>query len=163
MPTAYIALGSNLGDRLAVLRAAARALAASPDVRVTATSPVFVTAAVAAEPQPAYLNAAVRVETTLAPRALLGRCLEIEAALGRVRPPGKDKAPRTIDLDLLLWGDAVVAEPGLAVPHPGLLARGFVRAPLAAVAAPGLRHPQTGEALDAYPATPGVEETADRL
>ena len=110
-----------------------------------ARSPLFETEAVADDPQPRYLNAALRVETELPPRALLALCLEVERALGRQRPPGRRRAARTIDLDLLLYGDLVLEEPGLRVPHPELLARPFVRVPLARVAAPGLRHPQSGD------------------
>jgi 2-amino-4-hydroxy-6-hydroxymethyldihydropteridine diphosphokinase len=149
MAVAYLALGSNLGDRLGLLRAATAALEGE-GVRVVARSAVFETAAVADEPQPAYLNAALRVETALGPRALLERCLSVEAALGRVRPQGRSGAARTIDLDLLLHGSARVDEPGLVVPHPRLLERAFVRAPLAQVAEAGLRHPVTGEALDGF-------------
>lgn len=153
MATAYVGLGSNLGDRLALLRAAARALDDGP-VRVVARSPVFETAAVAPEPQPPYLNAALRLETDLDPRALLLRCLAVEAALGRERP--RPLAARTIDLDLLLHGSAVIDEPALVVPHPRLVERSFVRVPLALVAEPGLRHPVTGEPLDHFPAPPDV-------
>jgi 2-amino-4-hydroxy-6-hydroxymethyldihydropteridine diphosphokinase len=145
--TAYIALGGNLGDRLANLRAAAAALAASPGIDVAARSAIYETAAVAATPQPDYLNAVLRVKTDRTPRATLDLCLQIEAALGRMRPPGRDKEPRTIDLDLLLHGAAVLDEPGLRLPHPGLLLRPFVLIPLADVAAPGLRHPVTGARL----------------
>jgi 2-amino-4-hydroxy-6-hydroxymethyldihydropteridine diphosphokinase len=148
---AYVALGSNLGDRLALLRAAAAALEGD-DLHVAGRSPVFETPAVTPEPQPAFLNAVLRVETTLDARALLVRCLAVEAALGRERP--RPLAPRTIDLDLLLHGGAVLDEPDLVVPHPRLLERAFVRVPLALVAAPGLRHPVTGEALDRFPAPP---------
>jgi 2-amino-4-hydroxy-6-hydroxymethyldihydropteridine diphosphokinase len=160
--TAYVALGANLGDRLEQLRRAARALAAA-GLGIEATSPVFETDAVAPEPQPAYLNAALRLTTSLPPRALLALLLETERGLGRVRPPGRDKAPRTIDLDLLLHGDRVVDEPGLAVPHPGLLLRPFVRIPLAAVAAAGLCHPISGERLDVAAPDPAVRLYAAEL
>ena len=146
--TAYVALGGNLGPRLANLRAAAAALAVTPGIKVMGHSAIYETAAVAATPQPAYLNAVVRVETTLPPRALLDACLAIEQRQGRVRPAGHDKAPRTIDLDLLLHGPTVLDQPGLRLPHPGLLDRPFVRVPLADVALPGLRHPVTDAALD---------------
>jgi len=145
--TAYIALGSNLGDRAGLLRAAVDALERQ-GARVVARSPVFETDAVADEPQPPYLNAVVRIETASAPRPLLAQCLAIEASLGRRRSADGRKAARTIDLDLLLYDEVVVTEPGLVLPHPELLERAFVRVPLAAVALPGLRHPVTGEALD---------------
>jgi 2-amino-4-hydroxy-6-hydroxymethyldihydropteridine diphosphokinase len=160
---AYIALGSNLGDRLGRLRAAVAALGATAGVQVLAGSDVFETDAVADEPQPPYLNAVVRVRTSLAPRALLDACLDIERGLGRQRPPGQTKASRTIDLDLVLYGDTVVDEPGLRVPHPGLPARPFVLVPLAQVAAPGLRHPVGGQALTMAHADPGVRPTGERL
>jgi 2-amino-4-hydroxy-6-hydroxymethyldihydropteridine diphosphokinase len=153
---AYIGLGSNLGDRRAYLSAAVEALAASGQVVVSARSPIFETAAVADHPQPPYLNAAIRVETELAPTDLLALCLGVERALGRQRPAGHTRAARTIDLDLLLYQDLVLEQPGLQVPHPELLARPFVRVPLATVALPGLRHPGTGEPLDSAPAHPDV-------
>jgi len=146
--TAYVGLGSNLGDRLALLRAAAAALDDGA-IRVVARSPVFETPAVTPDAQPPFLNAVVRLETDLDPRAVLARCLAVEAALGRQRP--RPLAPRLIDLDLLLHGSAVVDEPGLVVPHPRFLERAFVRVPLATVATPGLRHPVSGEALDLFP------------
>lgn len=162
MVVAYLALGSNLGDRLAFLRAAVAALAG--EMRVAARSAVFETAAVSSDPQPPYLNAVVRVETALLPRALLERCLAIEARLGRVRPGGRSGAARTLDVDLLLHGDAVVDEPDLVVPHPRLLARPFVRAPLALVATTGLVHPVTGTPLDRYAgSTEGLVRLPDEL
>jgi len=151
--TAYVGLGSNLGDRLGLIRAAAGALDQG-GVRVVARSPIFETPAITPDAQPPFLNAALRLETRLDPRALLDRCLAIEASLGRERP--RPLAPRLIDLDLLLHGSAVVDEPGLNIPHPRLLERAFVRVPLARVAAPGLRHPVTGEALDQFPQPPDI-------
>jgi 2-amino-4-hydroxy-6-hydroxymethyldihydropteridine diphosphokinase len=159
---AYIALGSNLGDRRALLTSAVAAMQATGQLAVQARSPLFETEAVADHPQPPYLNAALRIETPLAPRALLSVCLEVERALGRRRPPGRARASRTIDLDLLLYDDRIVDEPGLRVPHPELLGRPFVRVPLARVAAPGLRHPGSEERLDVAPAHPGVRELPDR-
>jgi 2-amino-4-hydroxy-6-hydroxymethyldihydropteridine diphosphokinase len=154
--TAYLGLGSNLADRAALIGAALEALEAA-GVRVLARSPLYETEPVTAEPQPLYLNGAARVETTLAPEELLAACLAVERALGRERPPGvASPAPRTIDLDLLLYGDAVIDRPGLVVPHPRLLERAFVRIPLADVAAPGLRHPVTAEPLDRAAPAPGV-------
>jgi 2-amino-4-hydroxy-6-hydroxymethyldihydropteridine diphosphokinase len=160
--TAYIALGSNLGDRPAALRAAVAALATA-GVNVVAASPVFETDAVADEPQPPYLNAVVRVEDDRGARALLALCLAVERAAGRERPTGKVKAARTIDLDLLLYGDAVIDEPGLRVPHAAMLERAFVLVPLAHVAAPGLRHPVTGQSLSVDLTAPGVRPTIHRL
>jgi 2-amino-4-hydroxy-6-hydroxymethyldihydropteridine diphosphokinase len=153
---AYLGLGSNLGDRAALVGEALAALE-SAGVRVRARSPLYETDPVTAEPQPMFLNGAAWVETTLAPDELLAVCLAVERALGRERPPGAaSPAPRPIDIDLLLYGDAIIDRPGLVVPHPRLLARPFVRVPLADVAAPGLRHPATGEALDRAAPDAGV-------
>jgi hypothetical protein len=100
----------------------------------------------------------VRGRTTLGPFELLAACLAIEASLGRIRPVGVARAARHIDIDILLHGAAVIDTPSLRVPHPELLNRPFVRIPLAEVAAPGLVHPQTGEALDwAAPAPAQVQ------
>ena len=162
--TVYLALGSNLGDRTALLAEAAARLDAA-GVAITARSPIYETDAVADEPQPAYLNAVLRAETALPAREVLSLALRIERQLGRVRPPGRLKAARSIDIDLLLYGDAVIDEaaggdpaaaPALSVPHPALLERPFVRIPLADVAAPGLCHPITGDRLDSAPVSPGV-------
>jgi 2-amino-4-hydroxy-6-hydroxymethyldihydropteridine diphosphokinase len=142
---AYLALGSNLGDRAAHLAAAVRALLTVG--RVAACSGLFETRPEGGAAQPNYVNAVVRLETGLSPRALLDGCLAVERREGRVRPRGALKASRTPDIDLLLCDDQILDEPGLTVPHPRLLVRPFVRIPLAEVALPGLRHPQTHEAL----------------
>lgn len=152
---AYLGFGANLGDRAASIAAAVARLEAA-GVRVLARSPLYETDAVTADAQPPYLNAAARVVTDLPPDALLRLCLEVERALGRQRPPGRTQAPRTIDIDLLLFGDALIDRPGLIVPHPRLLERPFVRIPLADVAAAGLRHPVTAEALDRAAPSPAV-------
>ena len=146
---AYLALGSNLGDRRAALAHAIQALAKVG--QVVAVSALYATDPEGGADQPEYLNAVARLETDLPAQALLQGCLTIECDLGRVRPAGAGKSPRTIDIDLILYGDAVIEEPGLSVPHPALLVRPFVRIPLAEVAVPGLRHPVTGESLAAYP------------
>jgi 2-amino-4-hydroxy-6-hydroxymethyldihydropteridine diphosphokinase len=151
--TAYLALGANLGDRAGTLDAA-RAELAARGIAIAACSRYYETEAVAPEPQPRYLNAVARVTTALAPAELLATCLEIERALGRVRPAGQVHAARTIDIDLLLYGDAVIDDPPtLIIPHPRMLERPFVRIPLADVAAPGLRHPTTADRLD-HPGCP---------
>jgi 2-amino-4-hydroxy-6-hydroxymethyldihydropteridine diphosphokinase len=138
-----VALGSNLGDREAHLRAAASDLGALlADLRM---SPHVDTAPVGVAPQPRFLNAAAAGWTTLPPRALLGRLLAIEAAHGRARPHAG--APRTLDLDLILYGSSVVEEPGLTVPHPRFRQRRFVLEPLAAIA-PDMVDPVTGMRID---------------
>jgi 2-amino-4-hydroxy-6-hydroxymethyldihydropteridine diphosphokinase len=138
---AYVSIGTNLGDRAAHLDFAVRALDALPQTRVVALSPIFETDPVGPPPQGAYLNAVVRVATALAPRALLDALLAIEHDAGRER--GERNAARSLDLDLLLYGDRLVDEPGLVVPHPRLAERAFVLEPLAALA-PALLHPRLG-------------------
>jgi len=156
MTIAYLGLGANLGDRRAAIERALDALAAA-GVRIAARSPFYETDAVTPDPQPPYLNAAARIETTLPPRVLLDLCLDVERVLGRVRPPGRPVAARVIDVDLLLYDDAIVDEPpDLVVPHPRLLARPFVRIPLADVAHPGLVHPVTHAPLDHASPDPSV-------
>jgi len=126
---AYIGLGSNLGDRRALLEEALRRLDADPSVSVSAVSTFRETEPVGVVDQPRFLNAAAAIETTLEPRELLERLLAVERELGRDRS-GEHWGPRTVDLDLLLFGDVVVDEPGLAVPHPRLHERRFVLEPL---------------------------------
>lgn len=135
-----ISLGSNLGNRRAHLEYAVHAL--SRDLANLLISPFVETEPVGVEPgQPAYLNAAVAGNTRLGARALLDRLLEIERERGRERPYAL--APRTLDLDLILYGDAIVDEAGLAIPHPRFRDRVFVLAPLAAIA-PDMRDPVSG-------------------
>jgi 2-amino-4-hydroxy-6-hydroxymethyldihydropteridine diphosphokinase len=124
---AYVGLGANLGDREAAIRAAAATLPASRLSAIRETEPWGY------GDQPPFLNAAAEVETELPPRAFLDRLLEIERSLGR-RRDGPRWGPRSIDLDLLLYGDEVVDEPGLTVPHPRLSERVFVLEPLAELA-----------------------------
>ena len=145
--TVYLALGANLGDRRRQIDDAIAHLDGA-GVAIAARSATYETDAVSDEPQPPYLNAIVRATTALLPEALLALCLDIERQLGRVRPPGRDKASRTLDIDVLLYGARVIDTPALTVPHPAMLERAFVRIPLADVAAPGLRHPVSGDALD---------------
>jgi 3-oxoacyl-[acyl-carrier protein] reductase len=139
---AYIALGSNLGDREGSLRGALDALSAEPGVEVLRTSALYETAPVGGPAgQGRYLNAVAEVRTGLEPEALLRLLLDVESRLGRVRDV-KD-GPRTIDLDLLLYGDLVRDEPDPVVPHPRLHERAFVLRPLAEIA-PGVIHPRLG-------------------
>jgi len=143
----YLGLGSNLGDRRAEIVAAVRALERGRILRELLASPLYETDAVSDDWQPPYLNAVVRGLTRLTAGAVLNACLEIEEALGRVRPADRPKAPRLIDIDLLLYGDAVIDTVELSVPHRAMLERPFVLIPLADVAAPGLAHPITGTVL----------------
>jgi len=137
--TAYIALGSNRGDRRAYLDQALDALRQRPGIAVTKVSSYHETEPVGGPPgQGKYLNAAAELQTDLPPRELLQALLDIEQSLGRVRI--EQDAPRTIDLDLLLHGDMVVNEPDLVVPHPRMHERPFVLLPLEEIA-PQAMHP----------------------
>jgi len=133
---AYVGLGANLGDRESTICAAAVALPASRLSAIRETAPWGYA------DQPSFLNAVAEVETALPPRAFLERLLEIERSLGR-RRDGPRWGPRTIDLDLLLYGNESVEEPGLTVPHPRLAERAFVLEPLAELA-PSLFVPGKG-------------------
>lgn len=144
---AYVGLGSNLGDRAATLRRALELLAAEPGLAVVGVSSFVETEPWGYADQPWFLNAVCALETTLEPRALLERLLDVERRLGRTRGDGPRFGPRTVDLDLLLHGDAVVAEPGLQLPHPRLHERAFVLAPLAELA-PELVVPGRGAVSD---------------
>lgn len=131
MERAYVALGSNLGDREATIRAAVAALDAEPDVRVVAVSSLVETEPVGFLDQPRFLNGALALETSLPPRALLDLLLALERRFGREREGVPTQGPRTLDLDLLLYGGAEIDEPGLRIPHPRLHERAFVLTPLA--------------------------------
>jgi 2-amino-4-hydroxy-6-hydroxymethyldihydropteridine diphosphokinase len=144
--TSYIGLGSNLGDREGFLRRALELLRVEPEIDVTAVSSVRETDPVGLVDQPRFLNAVARVETDLAPRELLDRMLAAERELGR-RRDGPRFGPRTIDLDLLLYGDEEIDEPGLIVPHPRLAERRFVLEPLHELD-PGLVVPGRGRVSD---------------
>lgn len=123
----YLGLGSNLGERLESLAAAVRALERR-GVHTLRSSRVYETDPVGGPPQPDYLNAVIEVDTTLEPLDLLGACLEVEAELGRER--SERWGPRTIDIDLLTYGDREIHEPNLTIPHPHMHERGFVLVPL---------------------------------
>ena len=129
MTRAYVGLGANLGPREVTLLRAADLLAAADGVEVVAVAQLRETEPVGLVEQPPFLNGAVAIDTSLPPRALLDVLLEIERSLGRVR--GERWGPRTIDLDLLAYGDERVEEEGLHVPHPRLHERRFALEPLA--------------------------------
>jgi len=139
MKTVYLGLGSNLGDREAMLRAAVHALD-SPRLRIRRLSPVYETEPVDVSGQRWFLNQVAEAETELFPLQLLHRTAKVEVQLGRRRlaPMG----PRTIDIDILLFGNAIVTTPALEIPHPRFRDRRFVLAPLADLA-PELRDPVT--------------------
>jgi 2-amino-4-hydroxy-6-hydroxymethyldihydropteridine diphosphokinase len=142
MARAYVGLGANLGDREASIRRALDLLAAEPGIDVVAVSSLLDTDPVGYVDQPRFLNGAAAIETDLPPRELLDRLLGVERTLGRTRE-GPRFGPRTIDLDLLVYGEEVIDEPGLRVPHPRLHERHFALEPLAELD-PGLLVPGAG-------------------
>lgn len=141
MPQAFIGLGANLGDPRRQIRAGLAALDKIPATRIAGQSSFYLSAPLGYTEQPDYINAVAQIRTELAPRALLGALLEIERSLGRSRSHAN--APRTLDLDLLLYDAMVIDEPGLHVPHPRMHTRAFVLAPLAQIA-PGIQIPGLG-------------------
>jgi 2-amino-4-hydroxy-6-hydroxymethyldihydropteridine diphosphokinase len=151
MKTVYLSLGSNVGDRSANLRAALERL--SPLLSEMRVSPVYETEPVDYAAQGWFLNLVVEGKTDIFPKLLLARTARIERELGRVRTV--PKGPRTIDIDILLYGSSVVSAPDLEIPHPRMAERRFVLAPLADLV-PELRHPVTRrtvrDMLDAAPA-----------
>jgi 2-amino-4-hydroxy-6-hydroxymethyldihydropteridine diphosphokinase len=149
MPTAYIALGSNLDSELGTR---AQTLAAATERvgglgRIAARSSDYETEPVGYHEQPPFLNAVLALETDLTPLDLLRALLAIEREFGRDRSHGVVNGPRTLDLDLLLMGDAILAGDELTLPHPALTGRRFVLTPLAEIA-PHLRHPQRGQTVE---------------
>jgi 2-amino-4-hydroxy-6-hydroxymethyldihydropteridine diphosphokinase len=139
---AYIGLGANLGEREATIRAAVDALTAVEGIEVVAVSRLRETEPVGVGEQPPFLNGAAALETALSAHQLLDCLLETEQRFGRVRIAG-EHGPRTLDLDLLLFGDETIDEPGLTIPHPRLHERRFVLEPLVELA-PGLLVPRRG-------------------
>lgn len=157
MTRAFVGLGSNLGDREALIARAVDAVGALRGTSVRALSRLRETEPVGITAQPRFLNGVLAVDTSLAPRSLLDALLEIENSLGRDRegvPPG---GPRTIDLDLLLYGKCRISEPGLELPHPRLHERRFVLEPLHELA-PTLEVPGRGDVARLLTAidSPGV-------
>jgi 2-amino-4-hydroxy-6-hydroxymethyldihydropteridine diphosphokinase len=144
MPTVYLALGSNLGDRAANLRRALGGL--PPEIQVEAVSRCYETEPAYVLDQPRFYNLACRGNTALSPLAALRWLKALEVQLGR--SPGERYGPRLVDIDLLLYGEEVLETPELTVPHPRLAERAFVLVPLAEVAA-GAVHPVLGETIEA--------------
>lgn len=152
----YLSLGSNIGDREANLRDAIRRIGALGTV--SKASSLYETEPVEFTEQPQFLNCTVELDTELSAHDLMRELLGIERALGRDREHAQPKGPRTIDIDILLYGDSVIDEPGLKIPHPAMHQRRFVLAPLAEIE-PEAIHPvlerSVGELLDELPADAG--------
>jgi len=149
MATAYIAIGSNLGQRQDAIRAALARLEEIPGITVTAIATFRETDAVDAPPDSGrFINGAISIETNLPPVDLLRHLLQIEREMGRDRSEEGDvrNAPRTLDLDLLLYAEMVLAEPELVLPHPRMHQGRFVLEPLAEIA-PDERHPGSGKTV----------------
>jgi 2-amino-4-hydroxy-6-hydroxymethyldihydropteridine diphosphokinase len=140
---AWVGLGGNVGDVEATLHEAIWALDSLPQTSMRAQSAFYRSSPWGRTDQPDFINAAVELQTRLAPRVLLDLLLEIEERFGRVRVPGEKWGPRKLDLDLLAFGDEVLKEPGLELPHPQVHARAFVLVPLAEIA-PTLELPGQG-------------------
>ncbi len=162
MTTAYLAIGSNLGERVDNLRRAVAMLA--PEVTLLAASPLYETAPAYVVDQPRFVNGALKVATDLVPGELLAKLKSIEQAVGR--RPGLRYGPRVVDLDILFLGDTVLAEPDLEIPHPRLAERLFVLRPLADIA-PGLVHPvlkrSVADLHAALPDDPAMVRMAETL
>ena len=146
---AYIALGANLGDPQAMVQNAIAALDALPDTRLIRASSLYRTEPVGLKAQPDFINAVAAIRTTLAPQDLLCELQNLEATHGRVR--SIPNAPRTLDLDILLYADQVINTPTLTLPHPRMRLRAFVLAPLAEIA-PKLQIPGRGSLAAWLPA-----------
>ena len=131
MARAFVGLGSNLGDQQGLIASALELLGSEEGIEVVAVSTLRETDPVGYEDQPRFLNGAAELQTSLSARELLERLLAIEQRLGRVRGEGPRFGPRTIDLDLLLYGDGSIDEKGLQIPHPRLHERRFALEPLA--------------------------------
>lgn len=160
LKTAYIGVGSNLGEPLSNCRGAIQLLDGLEGCSVSKTSRFYRTEPVGGSPQGWYVNAVVRMETTLGPRELLRALLSVESAMGRIR---REKwGPRIIDLDLLLYGEEVIREEGLTVPHPFMHERRFVLLPMMDLDPQGI-HPILGKSMAQMAAELGVEGQAVML
>ncbi|MGD0791042.1 MAG: 2-amino-4-hydroxy-6-hydroxymethyldihydropteridine diphosphokinase [Terriglobales bacterium] len=156
--TAYLSLGSNLGDRAANLRVAVAQLDVAG--RLLAVSALYETQPLDVPDQPWFLNCVAAIETDKTPRELLQLALRVEAAMGRLRL--RDKGARKIDIDVVLFGDCVVDELGLKIPHPAMHQRRFVLEPLVEIA-PEARHPELGKTARELLAALAAGQTVRRL
>jgi 2-amino-4-hydroxy-6-hydroxymethyldihydropteridine diphosphokinase len=157
MNSAYLGLGSNLGNRMAFLRSGRDSLVDRFDIALIRAAGVYETEAVGGPPEnPLFLNTVLQIETSLEPHQLLAACLSIEDEFGRTRPARW--APRTLDIDILFYADRVICEEDLIIPHPRLQERSFVLAPLREIA-PDLRHPLLDQTINELAtASAGIEE-----
>ncbi|MBW2474790.1 MAG: 2-amino-4-hydroxy-6-hydroxymethyldihydropteridine diphosphokinase [Deltaproteobacteria bacterium] len=157
MNTAYLGLGSNLGNRMAFLRSGRDTLVDQSGIVLIRAAGVYETEAVGGPPEnPLFLNTVLQIETSLEPQQLLATCMAVEDEFGRSRPVRW--SPRTLDIDILFYADQVISEENLITPHPRLQERAFVLAPLREIA-PDLRHPVLGQTITALAAgCAGVEE-----
>jgi 2-amino-4-hydroxy-6-hydroxymethyldihydropteridine diphosphokinase len=146
MTIAYLGLGANLGDPAGNIRRAIKLLNATPGIRVLRTAGFYETEPVGYANQPWFINTVTELETSLSPADLLSICLHIERQLGRQRTAERN-GPRSIDLDILLYGEQCQNEDGLVIPHPRLAERLFVLAPLAELV-PEFIHPVSGQRMD---------------
>jgi 2-amino-4-hydroxy-6-hydroxymethyldihydropteridine diphosphokinase len=156
--SAYLSLGSNLGDRAANLRSAVTQLGVAG--RLLAVSALYETQPVDVPDQPWFLNCVAAIETDQTPRELLQLALRVEAAMGRLRM--REKGARNIDIDVVLFGDRIVDEPGLKIPHPAMHLRRFVLEPLVEIA-PEVRHPGLGKTARELLAALADGQTVRRL
>lgn len=157
MNTAFLGLGSNLGNRLAFLRGGRDALVNRPEIELVQTSGVYETEAIGGPADsPQFLNTAMKIKTSLDARQLLEACLAVEEEFGRSRPVRW--APRTLDIDILFFADQVICEERLTIPHPRLQERAFVLAPMMEIA-PDLKHPLFDQTITELAAnSAGVKE-----
>lgn len=157
MNSAYLGLGSNLGNRMAFLRSGRDALADRSAIALIRAASVYETKAVGGPAEnPLFLNTALQIETSLNPQQLLATCLAIEDEFGRTRPARW--APRTLDIDILFYADQVICEANLSIPHPRLQERSFVLAPLREIAS-DLRHPLLDQTIsELAAASAGIED-----
>lgn len=157
--TAYLGLGGNVGDVATAMRTALERIDSDPDCSVTAVSPVYKTPPWGPVEQDWYLNACAEIETGLEPRALLDLALAVERGLGRVRV--ERWGPRTLDIDILIYGDEPVELPNLTIPHPRMTERAFVMVPLADIAPERvIGGKTTAEHAEAFAGEP-LEKTGD--
>lgn len=161
MTVAYIGVGSNVGDRTAFVRRAVGALEGHPDIEVEARSSLYETSPVGGPPQRSFINAVVRIETSLDARALLEFCKETERRLGR-EPTDMRWGPRVVDLDLLLYDQDKIGETDLEVPHPRMRERRFVLVPLLEID-PGVTDPWGTPLSDSLDEAEGDVEFAEEF